>query len=234
VHEKAKATAATAKTTADALSKEANALNAQTQSDPETGEVSEAEAEQKARSVATAAAKAKAAEIVAARAEKSAADAVDALAHAELNVKTATEALEQEKSRNKRLGVSSTQAEQDMIQQSHVASLARVAAADAKTTAEGGFYNSSSVQSEMEDAANKAEEDAVIAGDVASTRGAEAKKAAIVVKAAEDSALVAKAQLLLAESEVKVEQFKIAAAKNMIADAKSGGGAARASVEPVQ
>ena len=44
----------------------------------------------------------------------------------------------------------------------------------------------------------------------------EAKKAAVVAKAAEDSAAVAQSQLALAESEVKVEQFKIAAAKNLI------------------
>ena len=222
VHEKDVATATTAKTTADTLSKEANALNAKTQSDPATGEVTAAEAKSKADAVAKAAAKAKAAEIVAARAEKKAADSSDALSHEELVVKTATEAVDAEKARNKRLAVASTQAEQDMIQQSHITSLARVAATDAKSTAEGGFYNSSSVQSELGDAADKAEEDAKIASDVAATRAAEAKKAALVAQAAEDSAAVSKSQLALAESEVKVEQAKIAAAKNIIADAKPG------------
>ena len=54
-------------------------------------------------------------------------------------MKTAMEALDAEKTRNKRLAVASTQAEQDMIQQTHQTSLARVAAADAKSTAETGF-----------------------------------------------------------------------------------------------
>ena len=79
-----------------------------------------------------------------------------------------------------------------------------------------GLYNSSSVRSEIEDAAKKAEEDASLAANVAATRAAEAKKAAVVAKAAEDSAAVAQSQLALAESEVKVEQSKIAAAKNLI------------------
>ena len=216
VHDKDLATATTAKQTADDLSKQAHALNAKTQADPKTGEVTAEEAKKRAEEVATAAGKAKAAEIVAARAEKKAADSADAVAHEELLVKTATEALDAEKTRNKRLAVASTQAEQDMIQQTHQTSLARVAAADAKSTAETGFYNSSSVRSELEDAAKKAEEDASLAANVAATRAAEAKKAAVVAKAAEDSAAVAQSQLALAESEVKVEQFKIAAAKNLI------------------
>ena len=216
VHEKDLATAKTAKQTADNLSEQANALNAKTQADPKTGEVSAEEAKKRAKEVAAAAGKAKAAEIVAARAEKKAADSADVVAHAELLVKTATEALDAEKSRNKRLAVSSTQAEQDMIQQSHQTSLARVAAADAKSTAESGFYNASSVRSEMEDAAKKAEEDAALAANVAATRAAEAKKAEVVAKAAEDAAAVVQSQLALAESEVKVELAKAAAARNMI------------------
>ena len=216
VHEKDLATAKTAKQTADNLSEQANALNAKTQADPKTGEVSAEEAKKRAKEVAAAAGKAKAAEIVAARAEKKAADSADVVAHAELLVKTATEALDAGKSRNKRLAVSSTQAEQDMIQQSHQTSLARVAAADAKSTAESGFYNASSVRSEMEDAAKKAEEDAALAANVAATRAAEAKKAEVVAKAAEDAAAVVQSQLALAESEVKVELAKAAAARNMI------------------
>ena len=161
---------------------------------------------------------AKAAEIVAARAEKSAADALDALNGAKLTRKTAEESLVDEKTRNRRLAVASTQAEQDMIQQSHVTSLARVAAADAKANAESGFYNSSSSSSQMEDAANKAEERASIAATVAATRDAEAKAAAVAYRAAADADAIAQAQLALAESQVKVEEKKLAAAKNMIAE----------------
>ena len=41
-----------------------------------------------------------------------------------------------------------TQAEQDMIQQSHVTALAKTAAADAKATSESSFYNSSTSTSQ--------------------------------------------------------------------------------------
>lgn len=216
--DKAAATAATAKKTADDLSKASEELNVQTQADPNTGEVSLEEAKARAQTVSEAAGKAKAAEIVAARAEKSAADALDALNGAKLTRKTAEESLVDEKTRNRRLAVASTQAEQDMIQQSHVTSLARVAAADAKANAESGFYNSSSSSSQMEDAANKAEERASIAATVAATRDAEAKAAAVAYRAAADADAIAQAQLALAESQVKVEEKKLAAAKNMIAE----------------
>ena len=83
------ATAATAKKTADDLSKASEELNVQTQADPNTGEVSLEEAKARAQTVSEAAGKAKAAEIVAARAEKSAADALDALNGAKLTRKTA-------------------------------------------------------------------------------------------------------------------------------------------------
>ena len=63
-HHKDLATAATAKKTADDLSKQAHALNAKTQADPKTGEVTAEEAKKRAEEVATAAGKAKAAEIV--------------------------------------------------------------------------------------------------------------------------------------------------------------------------
>ena len=208
---------ATAKKTADDLSKASEELNVQTQADPNTGEVSLEEAKARAQTVSEAAGKAKAAEIVAARAEKSAADALDALNGAKLTRKTAEESLVDEKTRNRRLAVASTQAEQDMIQQSHVTSLARVAAADAKANAESGFYNSSSSSSQMEDAANKAEERASIAATGGATRGAEAKAAAVAYRAAADAGAIAQAPPL-AESQVKVEEKKLAAAKNMIAE----------------
>ena len=70
----------------------------------------------------------------------------------------------------------------------------------------------------MEDAANTAVERASIAATVAATRDAEAKAAAVAYRAAADADAIAQAQLALAESQVKVEEKKLAAAKNMIAE----------------
>ena len=220
-YDSASATADAAKSTADELSKAAEDLNAQSQADKAVGEEDISAAATRADAVATAADKARAAEIVAAKAKKAAADALDALNAAKLFQKTAQESLDAENARNKVLAAQSNQAEQDMIQQSHVTALAKTAAADAKATSESGYYNSSTSTSMMEDAANKAEEKAAIAATVAATREAEAKAAAVAYQAAEDANAIAASQLALAEAQVKVEEKKIEASKNLI----GGGGA---------
>ena len=216
--EKATAVAAAAKETADSLSKAAEELNAKAQADPRTGEIDAEEAKKKTMEVSAAAGKAKAAEIVAARAEKKAADAQGAHDAEKLLLKTATEALEDEEARNERLAAASAQGEQNMIQQAHATSLARVAAADARSVAESAFYNASSTDSQMEEAANKADEKAAIAATVAATRDAEAKAAAVAYRAAADADAIARSQLALAESEVKVEEKKKVAAANLVAE----------------
>ena len=83
-----------------------------------------------------------------------------------------------EKTRNRRLAVASTQAEQDMIQQSHVTSLARARRRRRQSQRGERFLQLFVFSSQMEDAANKAEERASIAATVAATRDAEAKAAA--------------------------------------------------------
>lgn len=216
--EKATAVAAAAKETADSLSKAAEELNAKAQADPRTGEIDAEEAKKKTMEVSAAAGKAKAAEIVAARAEKKAADAQGAHDAEKLLLKTATEALEDEEARNERLAAASAQGEQNMIQQAHATSLARVAAADARSVAESAFYNASSTDSQMEETANKADEKAAIAATVAATRDAEAKAAAVAYRAAADADAIARSQLALAESEVKVEEKKKVAAANLVAE----------------
>ena len=219
----AAATATAATDTAEKLSKAAEDLNAQSQADKAVGEEKIGEAASRADSVATAADKAAAAEIVAARANKAKADAEDALNAAKLFQKTAQESLDSENARNQVLAAQSNQAEQDMIQQAHVTALAKTAAADAKSVSEGSFYNSSTFTSKMEDAAKKAEERAAIAATVAATRQDEANAAAVAAQAASDANAVAQSQLALAEAQVRVEEQRIAAARNLIA---AGPGAA--------
>jgi hypothetical protein len=212
------ATADASKGTADELSKAAEILNAKSQADKAVGEEDIAAAATRADAVAAAADKARAAEIVAAKLKKAAADTEDALNAAKLFQKTAQESIDAENARNKVVASQSNQAEQDMIQQSHVTALAKTAAADAKATSEAGFYDSSSSTSQMEDAANKAEERAAVAATVAKTRDAEAKAAEVAFQASFDADAIAKAQLSLTEAQVKVEEKKIAAAKNLVAD----------------
>jgi len=220
----ATADAATAK--ANELSKAAEDLNAQSQADKAVGEEKIAEAASRADAVAAAADKARAAEIVAAKANKAKADAEDALNAAKLFQKTAQESLDSENARNKVLAATSNQAEQDMIQQSHVTALAKTAAADAKAVSESEFYNSSTFTSKMEDAAKKAEEKAAIAATIAATRQEEANDAATAAQAAADANEIAQSQLSLAEAQVKVEERKIAAARNLIAAGPAPGPAA--------
>ena len=132
-------------------------------------------------------------------------------------MKTAMEALDAEKTRNKRLAVASTQAEQDMIQQTHQTSLARVAAADAKSTGGDGFYNSSSVRSGRLRMRRRRRRRMPRSPPTWRRRAPRRRrKPRWWRKPLRHSAAVAQSQLALAESEVKVEQSKIAAAKNLI------------------
>jgi len=205
----------TAKETADTLSSAAADLNSASQADSAVGEEAIGEAVGRSDKVAAAANKAKAAEIVAAKAKAAAADALDQLNAAKLFQKTSQETLDAEIARNKILAKQSNQAEQDMIQQSHVTSLSKTAAADAKATSESSYYNSSDARSRMEDAANKADEKAAQAASIAATREAELKAAEVAHQSATDADEIAQSQLALAEATVAVEEKKIAAAKNL-------------------
>lgn len=223
--EKAKI-AAESKKAADVAHVAAEAANQKAQNEQAVGEEAPEAAIARAKSVADAAANAQAAQIKAAHEMENAADALNALNAAKLTLKTATETLEAEKARNKVLAADSNASEQRMIEQSHITALAKTAAADAKVTSLTSYFNASATMSGKKDAADRAQEAADKANQIAKVRLAESRTAEKAMRKAADADDIAQAQVVLAERTVEVEEKKLQAMKNAEAaaeDAKTEG-----------
>ena len=213
-YDEASASAEALKAGADVAHVNAEKANAENQANAKVGEETAEEAIARAKVVADASAAAQAAEIQAARAKELAANALDALNSATLLQKTAQETFDAETARNEVLAAESNEAEQRMIEQSHVTALAKTAAADAKSTSLTSYFNASATKAEMKDAADKAEQLADRAKVVAKTRLEEARAAERAARAAFDADDIAQAQLVLAERTVEVEEKKETAIRN--------------------
>ena len=140
-YDEASASADALKTAADAAQVDAERANAENQANARVGEETAEEAIARAKVVADASAAAQAAEIQAARAKELAANTLDALHSATLAQKTAQETLDAETARNLVLAAESNEAEQRMIEQSHITALAKTAAADARATSLDSYFN---------------------------------------------------------------------------------------------
>ena len=213
-YDEASASADALKTAADAAQVDAERANAENQANARVGEETAEEAIARAKVVADASAAAQAAEIQAARAKELAANKLDALNSATLAQKTAQETLDAETARNEVLAAESNEAEQRMIEQSHITALAKTAAADARATSLDSYFNASTAVAAMKDAADKAEQEADHAKVVAKTRLEEAKAAERAARAASDADDIARAELTLAERTVDVEEKKEKAVKD--------------------
>ena len=213
-YDEASASADALKTAADAAQVDAERANAENQANARVGEETAEEAIARAKVVADASAAAQAAEIQAARAKELAANKLDALNSATLAQKTAQETLDAETARNEVLAAESNEAEQRMIEQSHITALAKTAA-DADATSLDSYFNASTAVAAMKDAADKAEREADHAKVVAKTRLEEAKAAERAARAPPRTPTTSRGRsCTLAERAVDVEEKKEKAVKD--------------------